>query len=169
MSLGCDVGGTPPVDCGDVVEADRIMTLNVLGKARRVVGEEICDPWALLGRVHVEMEAGGAVERGAMIAGGYRFANALAGHIALRDSIVDLLLLDSGEGGGGLGSADVGRDVLLRARGRSWRGSQNRLLVFRDSVPASQLSDGVPMSCELEVRAWYGQDARHFVKRSDIG
>lgn len=84
--MGCDEGGMPPVDCDDAVDAGRIVTLNVLGKARRVAETRLCGRWALLDRVHVEKDAG-AVERGAIIAGGWRFANALAGHIALRESI----------------------------------------------------------------------------------
>jgi hypothetical protein len=45
--------------------------------------------WSLLGRVHVENEAV-TVDEGASIAGGKRVTKALAGHSALRVSILDV-------------------------------------------------------------------------------
>lgn len=85
VSWGCDVGGAPAADC-DVAD-DAFRTGGLLRKVRRVANGELCDCEAVLGRIHVENEAV-ADERGAIMAGGYRFANALAGQRVLRASIV---------------------------------------------------------------------------------
>ena len=77
VSFGCCVGGAPAAGCDGAVEAFRMVMLYPLGKVRRDVRWEGCDCWALVVRVHVENEAV-AVERGAMMAGGWRFAKALA-------------------------------------------------------------------------------------------
>ena len=78
---------------------DAFRTVGLLGMARCGVKKAVCDGcWSLLGRVHVEKDAA-AVEHGARIAGGYRLANARAGHRALLASIVCVL----GDGSGGRG------------------------------------------------------------------
>jgi hypothetical protein len=64
--------------------------MNLLGDMRRAAVEGLlrcC--WSLLGRVHVENDAVAADEE-ASIAGGKRFANALAVHNALLVSIADV-------------------------------------------------------------------------------
>lgn len=55
-----------------------------------VVGLLRCCCGSVLGRVHVEKEVAAAVDEGASIAGGKRLTKALAGHSALRVSIVDV-------------------------------------------------------------------------------
>jgi hypothetical protein len=84
VSFACDTGGTPVAGCDDADDAFRTRAL--LGKVRWAIEAlRVCD--VLLERVHVENEAA-AAERGAMMAGGWRPANVLAGHRALRASIV---------------------------------------------------------------------------------
>jgi hypothetical protein len=94
VSCGCEIGGPPAAGCEDADDAFRIAIL--LAKPCRAAAGELCDCEALLGRVHVEKEAV-AVEMGAMMAGGKRFANVLAGHKALRASIVALVSMCNGE------------------------------------------------------------------------
>jgi hypothetical protein len=98
VSCGCCVGGVPAAGCDGAVDAFRTVTANLLGGMRRDVRKELRGCWALLERVHVEKEAV-AVEIGAMIAGGCRLANALAGHRALRASIVTACSVSCGEEG----------------------------------------------------------------------
>jgi hypothetical protein len=85
----------PVAGCEVADEAFRMASL--LGRVRRAARKEVCDCEILLGRVHVEKEAV-AVTKGAIIAGGRRFANALAGHRALRASIVVVSLVWSEDG-----------------------------------------------------------------------
>jgi hypothetical protein len=69
------------------VDACRATHLRGVIALRAAGGLRCC--WSLLGRVHVENEAV-AADEGARIAGGKRVANALAGHSALRVSILDV-------------------------------------------------------------------------------
>jgi hypothetical protein len=82
------------VGCEVADEAFRMASL--LGRVCRAARKEIRDCGTLLSRVHVEKEAV-AVAMGAIIEGGWRLANALAGHRALRASIVAVSLVWSGE------------------------------------------------------------------------
>ena len=87
MSCGCAPGEL--LTSGGVGAVDAYRTINLLGNVRRGVLDGLlrcC--WSLLGRVHAENESVAA--EGASIAGGKRFANALAGHSALLVSIVDV-------------------------------------------------------------------------------
>jgi hypothetical protein len=83
----------PVAGCEVAEEALRMA--NLLGKVRRAANKEVCDCGTLLGCVHVEKEAV-AETSGAIIVGGWRFAKALAGHRALRASIVAACLVWSG-------------------------------------------------------------------------
>ena len=76
--------------CAGAVDAWR--TISLLGNVVReaVVGLLRCCCGSVLGRVHVEKEVAAAVDEGASIEGGKRLAKALAGHSALRVSMVDV-------------------------------------------------------------------------------
>jgi hypothetical protein len=90
VSWGCAPGELLATGCAGAVDAYR--TINLLGNVVREAAVGLlrwC--WAsLLGRVHVEKEVAAAVDEGASIAGGKRLAKALAGHSALRVSMVDV-------------------------------------------------------------------------------
>ena len=81
--------------CDGVDEALRMAMFD--GKVARGTNAGLRCCWILVGRVHVENEVE-AVEQGASIAGGNRFAKALAGHSALLVSIVGRLCVGSGDG-----------------------------------------------------------------------
>lgn len=108
VSWGCEGGVAPAADCE--VADDAFRTDILLGKARRAPNGELCDCEGLPGRVHVENEAV-ADEMGAIMAGGYRLANALAGQRVLRASIVVYAMCR--EGAGILGCAV---DILSQCR-----------------------------------------------------
>ena len=90
VSWGCAPGELLATGCAGAVDAWR--TISLLGNVVReaVVGLLRCCCGSVLGRVHVEKEVAAAVDAGASIAGGKRLAKALAGHSALRVSIVDV-------------------------------------------------------------------------------
>jgi hypothetical protein len=101
---------------GCEVAEEALRTASLLGKARRAVNNEVCDWGTLLGRVHVEKEAV-AETRGARMAGGWRLANALAGHRALRASIVAVCSAWSGIGEERWAAVDFVAMSQLRAFG----------------------------------------------------
>ncbi len=97
MSWGCAPGELLATGCAGAVDAYR--TINLLENLVReaAVGLLHCCCGSLLGRVHVEKEAAAAVDAGASMAGGKRLAKALAGHSALRVSILDVSQMTVGE------------------------------------------------------------------------
>lgn len=94
VSWGCAPGELLATGCAGAVDACR--AIGLLGNVVREVGIGLlrccccCCCRSLLGRVHVEKEVAAAVDEGARMAGGNRLAKALAGHSALRVSILDV-------------------------------------------------------------------------------
>jgi len=91
VSWGCAPGELLATGCAGAVDACR--AIGLLGNVVREVGIGLlrcCCCRSLLGRVHVEKESAAAVDEGARMAGGNRLAKALAGHSALRVSILDV-------------------------------------------------------------------------------
>jgi hypothetical protein len=88
VSWGCAPGELLATGCAGAVDACR--TISLLGNVVRgvVVGLLRGCCWSLFGRVHVEKEDAAAMDEGASIAGGKRLAKALAGHSALRVSML---------------------------------------------------------------------------------
>lgn len=92
VSWGCAPGELLATGCAGAVDACRAIGLlgNVMREVRVRLLRCCCCCRSLLGRVHVEKEVAAAVDEGARIAGGKRLAKALAGHSALRVSILDV-------------------------------------------------------------------------------
>jgi hypothetical protein len=90
VSWGCAPGELLAAGCAGAVDAYR--TISRLGNVVRevIVGLLRCCCGSLLGRVHMDKEVAAAVDEGASIAGGKRLAKALAGHKALRVSILSV-------------------------------------------------------------------------------
>lgn len=93
VSWGCAPGELLATGCAGAVDACR--AIGLLGNVVREVRVGLlrcccCCCRSLLGRVHVEKEVAAAVDEEARIAGGNRLAKALAGHSALRVSILDV-------------------------------------------------------------------------------